>query len=127
MRSESQTSPLQLQTSRSDPPSSYTPDSSRGSLRLSPLASPSSLLMDLSEANRLRASLLPTPPEGLLRESPATLPIPVEFVASQEGSSEPVKEGEAALVPDGSGRSGWQGRGGVGFKGWVFTSNDCSF
>jgi hypothetical protein len=55
----------------------------------------------------LRVGLLLTLPEGLLRESPATLPLPVEFVAGGEGNPELVEERfEAAPGLGGSGRSG---------------------
>ena len=55
----------------------------------------------------MRVGLLLTLPEGLLRESPATLPLPVEFVAGGEGNPELVEERfEAAPGLGGSGRSG---------------------
>ena len=51
----------------------------------------------LFEAKWLGVGLLLTLSEGLLRESPAMLPLPVEFVAGGEGSPELVEEREAAL------------------------------
>lgn len=51
--------------------------------------------------------LLLTLPAVLLRESPPTLPLPVEFVAGGEGNPELVEERfEAAPGLGGSGRSG---------------------
>jgi len=52
----------------------------------------------------LSVGLLLTPPAVLLRESPPTLPLPVEFVAGGEGNPELVEERFEGL--GGSGRSG---------------------
>jgi len=55
----------------------------------------------------LSVGLLLTLPAVLLRESPPTLPLPVEFVAGGEGNPELVEERfEAAPGLGGSGRSG---------------------
>lgn len=55
----------------------------------------------------MSVGLLLTPPAVLLRESPPTLPLPVEFVAGGEGNPELVEEMfEAAPGLGGSGRSG---------------------
>ena len=55
----------------------------------------------------MSVGLLLTPPAVLLRESPPTLPLPVEFVAGGEGNPELVDERfEAAPGLGGSGRSG---------------------
>ena len=55
----------------------------------------------------MSAGILLTLPVVLLRESPPTLPLPVEFVAGGEGNPELVEEGfEAAPGLGGSGRSG---------------------
>ena len=55
----------------------------------------------------MSACLLLTLPAVLLRESPPTLPLPVEFVAGGEGNPELVEERfEAAPGLGGSGRSG---------------------
>lgn len=63
--------------------------------------------IDLFEAEWLSAGLLLTLPAVLLRESPPTLPLPVEFVAGGEGNPELVEERfEAAPGLGGSGRSG---------------------
>lgn len=65
------------------------------------------LFIDLFEAEWLSACLLLTLPAVLLRESPPTLPLPVEFVAGGEGNPELVEERfEAAPGLGGSGRSG---------------------
>jgi hypothetical protein len=65
------------------------------------------LFIDLFEAELLRAGLLLTLPAVLLRESPPTLPLPVEFVAGGEGN--PEERFEAAPGLGGSGRSGMLG------------------
>lgn len=63
--------------------------------------------MDLLEVELLRPSLLLTLPMVLLRESPPTLPLPVEFVAGGEGNPELVEEiFDAAPGLGGSGKSG---------------------
>lgn len=77
---------------------------------LSLLPSPLALFIDLFEVELLGASLLLTLPAVLLRESPPTLPLPVEFVAGGEGNPELVEERfEEAPGLGGSGRSGMLG------------------
>ena len=59
------------------------------------------------EVERLSVGFLLIPPVVVFRESPATLPLPVEFVAGGEGNPELVEERlEAAPGLGGSGRSG---------------------
>ena len=62
------------------------------------------LLIDLFEADWPSVGLLRTLPAVLLRESPPTLPLPVEFVAGGDGNPELVEERFEGL--GGSGRSG---------------------
>ena len=62
------------------------------------------LFIDLFEADWLSVGLLLTLAAVLLRESPPTLPLPVEFVAGGEGNPELVEERFPGL--GGSGRSG---------------------
>lgn len=65
------------------------------------------LFIDLFEADWLSVGFLLTLPAVLLRESPPTLPLPVEFVAGGEGNPELVEERfEAVPGLGGSGRSG---------------------